>query len=617
MAVVLPTYLLIYTASYYVAFLLRCEFTIPPEVFDWFRFTLPVVVGIKFGVCAATGEWRRTFRYASLHDMQWVVIGATLSAAAIYLANLTIFPWAGYPVPRSVIVIDWVFAIAGCAALRMSSRLYVESIRPLVRGAHTNRALVFGDNVEAVGILRAAQSGLAEFRVVGLVGDGPRKQRALIAGVRVFSRPSDWGKLTRKTRARHVLVPGSVGGKELREITRQCRENDVTVHVIPGVNEIVDGRFRLTVREVTINDLLRREPAQLDMASIREYLGGQRVLVTGAAGSIGSELCRQILALEPERLTLVDQSEYAMFRFEQELQELAEREPARTRLDFVIADVVDRGSMARLFREQRPQIVFHAAAYKHVPLMEQNAREAVRNNVGGARTIADLAAELPVERFVLISTDKAVRPTSVMGATKLVAEKYVQSISDRSPARFVTVRFGNVLGSAGSVVPTFRRQIERGGPVTVTHPEMTRFFMTIPEAVQLVLQAGAIGGGGDIMILEMGEPVKIVDLAKDMIALSGLRPKEDIDIVFTGVRPGEKLYEELFYLSEEGTKQVHDKIFCAQRDPSRLVRAADDVAALLRAVEDPRADVAAALREVVARYVAAENWGTEPIRHAA
>ncbi|WP_166831484.1 polysaccharide biosynthesis protein [Thalassoroseus pseudoceratinae] len=614
MAAVLPTYLAIYVASYYTAFVLRCDFNVPPVVFDLFRYTLPIILAVKFVTCLGTGEWRRAFRYASLHDVQWVGIGATLAAVAIYITNLTVLRWMGIPIPRSVIVIDWGFTIMASALLRMSFRLYAESIKPLFRGSPFNPALIYGAKSEGVGILRAIQTGQTNFNVVGLIGGGPRKPRSIIAGVRVYSKHSSLTKLVNKTGARHLLVPGSVPGKELRELTRQCSKLDIKVHVIPGVQEIVGGRYRLSVREVTINDLLRRDPAELDLASIQNCLTGRRVLVTGAAGSIGSELCRQILDLDPACLVLVDQSEYGTFLFEQELRNRKQRSE---KLHFVIADVTDRASMSQVFDRFQPEIVFHAAAYKHVPLMEENPREAVRNNIGGTKTVADLAAALPVERFVLISTDKAVRPTSIMGSTKLVAEKYVQTIAAQTTAQFVTVRFGNVLNSAGSVVPTFRRQIERGGPITVTHPEMTRFFMTIPEAVQLVLQAGAIGDSGDILILEMGEPVKILDLAQDMIALSGLKPHEDIDIVFSGIRPGEKLYEELFYLSEEGTKKVHDKIFRAQRDPSRLVGVLDDIATLEQAVETPQADIATDLRRIVRGYVDAETWTDDDLRSAA
>src|SRR5690606_14475772 len=304
------------------------------------------------------------------------------------------------------------------------------------------------------------------------------------------------------------------------------------------------------------SDLLRRDANDLDMASIRDYVSGRRVMVTGAAGSIASELCRQIRSFAPSALILLDQSEFGIFTMEQEF---AQAEPDDVELQYVMADIVDEATVDRAMREHQPEIIFHAAAYKHVPLMEDNPQAAVLNNVLGTKTLVDLADRHGILRFVMISTDKAVRPTSVMGATKLLAEKYLQSVAATSGTTFCAVRFGNVLNSAGSVVPTFRKQIEAGGPITVTHPEMTRFFMTIPEAVQLVLQAGAIGHSGEVLILDMGEPVKIVDLAKDLILMSGLKYPDDIDIVFTGMRPGEKLYEELFYAHESGAKKVHDK----------------------------------------------------------
>lgn len=599
LAVILPTFLAIYVACYYTAFLLRCDFTIPPAVMEWYWSTLPAIVAIKFAVCLCTGEWRRTFRYAALPDMQWVVIGATISAIAIYVANLTLFPALLHPIPRSVIVIDLVFSITLSGFLRMGCRAYTESLRPLFLKQAKNPTLIYGTGPEGIGILRAIQAGGTGFQVVGLVGNGPSKERALIAGVQVFSKQMSWKKLTHKTGAKNILIPGSTSGKDIRDITSHCAELGLKVHVIPAVHEIIDGRYKLAIRDVEIADLLRREPANLDMGSISEYVSNRRVLVTGAAGSIGSELCRQILSFSPASLVLVDQSEFGIFQIERELSLTSEQS---TELHFEIADVTDAFSIRRIFEIHQPELVFHAAAYKHVPLMEKNPREAIRNNIGGTRNVVDIAAASGTERFVLISTDKAVSPSSVMGATKLIAEKYVQWVSTRSKTEMVTVRFGNVLNSAGSVVPTFRRQIARGGPVTVTHPEMTRFFMTIPEAVQLVLQAGAVGCSGDVLILEMGEPVKIFDLARDMIALSGLKYKEDIDIVFTGIRPGEKLHEELFYPEEEGTKKVHEKIFRSSRDLSFLQNIQADVARLEAALKDPDVDVGLLLKQVVANH---------------
>ena len=339
-----------------------------------------------------------------------------------------------------------------------------------------------------------------------------------------------------------------------------------------------------------------------------------RVLVTGGAGSIGSELCRQIRSLKPTSLIIVDQSEIGVFTIEQEFR--ASR-PDQVELHFVMADILDEGTMSRVMEQHRPEIIFHAAAYKHVPLMEDNPQAAVLNNVMGTKAVVDLADRFDVERFVMISTDKAVRPTSVMGATKLIAEKYLQSVAAESLTKFVAVRFGNVLNSVGSVVPTFRRQIEEGGPVTVTHPDMTRFFMTIPEAVQLVLQAGAIGRSGDVLILDMGEPVKIVDLARDLILLSGLRYPDDIDITFTGMRPGEKLYEELFYASESGAKKVHEKIYTgsAENVPP-LTAVIADIRRLEQAAYGERDHMLETLQDVVATYSDSE-WVPSRLKAAA
>ncbi len=335
---------------------------------------------------------------------------------------------------------------------------------------------------------------------------------------------------------------------------------------------------------------------------------GRCVLVTGAAGSIGSEVCRQILRFRPTKLVMVDQSEYRMFLMTQELESARQAGGSQPNDDqpvirYVIADVTEEKSLRRVMHEHSPQTVFHAAAYKHVPLMEDNIREAVRNNVFGTRNVIDRAVESGVERFVLISTDKAVRPSSVMGATKLVAERYVHLVAERSHMRCITVRFGNVLNSAGSVVPTFRRQIESGGPVTVTHRDIERYFMTIPEAVQLVLQAGAVGASGDLLVLEMGNPCRIVDLAKDMIALSGLQYPDDIEIVYTGLRPGEKLTEELFYESEECSNKVHEKIFVAKRQRPSAELLENQLEELRSSIDQHEHDCGESLWAIVNRHV--------------
>jgi len=606
LAAILPIYSLIFIASYGGAFLLRFEFDLSEQFLDQLRRSLPLVLGLKLATCLAVGEWRRSFRYVTLADIASITTAATVASVLVYMANLTIY--LPQPIPRSVILIDWMLTVLAFGLVRSAYRIYSESIRHAFGHREQDRTLIFGSTGSAMGILRAIRSSNPKHRVVAFVEDGDRNEHTLVAGLRVYSLEKlGWRKLAAKTRAHHVLIPGSLSGKRAREIIEQIVEAGLQAHMIPDVGELVDGRYRLAIREPTISDLLRREATDLDLQSITDCISGRRVLVTGAAGSIGSELCRQIHLLAPESLVLVDQSETGIFEIEQELAALPS---VTTPLDYVIADVTNEQAMQKVFEEHRPQLVFHAAAYKHVPLMERNPQVAVRNNVLGTRTTVELADRFNVERFVLISTDKAVRPTSIMGATKLLAEKCVQAAAANSKTKFITVRFGNVLNSSGSVVPTFRRQIATGGPITVTHKQMERFFMTIPEAVQLVLQAGAIGETGDVLILEMGKPVKIVDLARDMILLSGLRYPDDIDIVFTGLRPGEKLREELFYETERGSRKIHDKIFRGTREAIEPAIIRQKVDRLLDAAGGSADQTRAVLDEIVSGYVLDDEQST-------
>jgi FlaA1/EpsC-like NDP-sugar epimerase len=394
---------------------------------------------------------------------------------------------------------------------------------------------------------------------VAFVDDDPVKQGAVIHGIKVMGTTRDLRRLAQRHQASQALITVSnAPGSAIRRITESCKEAGLTVKIVPGAYEIVGGRVNLSrIREIAIEDLLRREQVKLNADAVADVVRGQPVMVTGAGGSIGSELCRQVAAYGPSRLVLVERAENSLFEIHSELCSRF------SGLELVpcVADITDVPRITQVFREQRPMIVFHAAAHKHVPMMEWNAAEAVKNNVLGTQIVADLADDLAVERFVMISTDKAVNPTSVMGATKRAAELYVQALSDNSATHFATVRFGNVLGSAGSVIPIFRRQIQNGGPITVTHPDMTRYFMTIPEAVQLVTQAAALSQGGETFILDMGQPVRIIDLAHDLIRLSGLEPDKDIEVRFTGIRPGEKLFEELSTMSEGIERTAHPKIF--------------------------------------------------------
>ncbi len=396
------------------------------------------------------------------------------------------------------------------------------------------------------------------------------------------------------------MQSGTLTGKRFRRLLDECAAAGATVKVLPAIDELLDGQTdpsHVLLRSVEIKDLLRREPVKLDDSAIRVLIEGRTVMVTGAGGSIGSEICRQVLRFSPRRLLLVERGENALFLVEQEFSRL-DPKPA---FEPLIADITDAHRMEQIFATHQPEVVFHAAAHKHVPMMEWNPAEAIKNNVLGTRQVAILADRYGVREFVAISTDKAVNPTSVMGCSKLLAERFVQAISQESKTKFIVVRFGNVLASNGSVVPTFQEQIRRGGPITVTHPGIERFFMTIPEASQLVLQAATLGSGGEIFVLDMGESVKIVDLARDLIALSGLEP-DDIEIVFTGLRPGEKLYEELYFEGERRVSTKHPKVFCAMHRPAEMPAVEALLEDLSEVIDESPQAVRAHLRDVVPEY---------------
>ena len=598
----LLVYSILYTLALTMAFLLRFDFEISADSLSRFVESLPLVLLVKVTVFTVLQEWQRRHRYTSINDIACFVTTATISSAillASYIAGLM-----EHSLPRSVIAIDWALTILATGLFRASIRFGVEATQSRRSQPQKLRAIVYGADTKSIAILRALQSGKSEYKVVSLVDLTSNSARSLIGGVPVEPFSRGIMQIARKFDASHLLIPSGFAGKTVRELVENCQSHNLTARVIPDVNEIVAGRVKLTIRDVTISDLLHRASTNLDLASITECVTDKTVLVTGAAGSIGSECCRQLVDLKPKVLVLVDQSEFGMFQIEQEL---TARNINDVQLVYIVTDINDQVTLGRVFAEYLPDLVFHAAAYKHVPLMEHNIQSAIRNNVLGTKSVVDLADRFGVERFVMISTDKAVRPTSIMGSTKLIGEKYLQAIATFSKTRFITVRFGNVLNSAGSVVPTFRRQILEGGPITVTHPDMTRFFMTIPEAVQLVLQAGAIGETGQVLILDMGEPVRIVDLAKDMITLSGLRYPDDVDIVFTGLRPGEKLYEELFYGSEKTARKVHDKIFCADPEPIESRRVKLHILELERASHGTQEEARQAIQSVVAEFVNEET----------
>jgi FlaA1/EpsC-like NDP-sugar epimerase len=465
-------------------------------------------------------------------------------------------------VPLSVLFMDGLFTAAFAAAPRFAVRA-VGRRRLQYRLQDARRALIVGAGAAGEMIVKELMGHpTLGLNPIGFVDDDRSKHGHRMCDLPVLGNLASIPDLVLSHEIDEIVIampraPGAV----VRQVVRAALEVGVKTRTVPGMFDIISGKVSVaSLRQVEIQDLLRREPIQTDLDQVRSLATGETVLVTGAGGSIGSELCRQLARLEPAQILLLGHGENSIFDV---LSELTERFPTVTTVP-VIADVRNRDRMQQVFAQYRPYSVFHAAAHKHVPLMEGNIAEAVTNNVLGTKNVAELAAEYGVEHLVMISTDKAVRPTNIMGATKRVAEQIVQEIAEASERKFVAVRFGNVLGSRGSVVPTFLRQIQSGGPVTVTHPEMRRYFMTIPEAVQLVLQAGAIGRGGEVFVLDMGEPVKVLDLATDLIRLSGLEVGIDIEIRFSGTRPGEKLYEELFFDSESAVATDHPKVLRAR-----------------------------------------------------
>jgi FlaA1/EpsC-like NDP-sugar epimerase len=561
--------------AWYLAFALRFDFAIPQRYGEMITETILLAVVIKVAVLTMFGLYNHWWRYVSIGDMWSAARAVGVGSLITFIAIFLIDPVDGVRLPRSVFLIDALLLLAFITGARLLARTLIE--RPGRRGlvARGREALIVGAGDAGQLIIKEMLKNRAlGYTPIGLVDDDPRKSNLRLHGVRVLGTTADLPHVLGDNRPDEVIIAiPSAAGATRQQIVNVCRDASVAVKTLPAVHELITGDLHLArqLREVQVEDVLGREAVDLDLASIASYLTGETVLVTGAGGSIGSELCRQIAAMGAERIVLVDHGENALVEIEREL----EHERRYGAAVPVLADVKHKAKMRQIFERYRPAVVFHAAAYKHVPLMEQNALEAVRNNVVATSVVADVASEHRVKRFVLVSTDKAVNPSNVLGQTKAVSEWIVQAAAahEQNGTQFICVRFGNVLASSGSVIPLFRRQIARGGPVTVTHPEMTRFFMTIPEAVQLVIQAGAIGESGDIYVLDMGQPVKIVDLAHNMIRLSGKEPGRDVKVEFIGVRPGEKLHEELWGDGEQAVPTSHAKILrCAGRpvDPAWL-----------------------------------------------
>lgn len=581
-----------------------------------FAATVAVVALVKLGIFVRMGSHRGWYRHATFADLVNLAESAALGFVLLlgicltgrYIVNHALATdWAlriallFADIPLSVILLDFAGTILVLGGVRVSTRLYRERYAPIIeahKGERTAEAVLvaMASNASLTIIRELREHRSLNMRVVGIVDPNPHLHDRMVGGVPVLGWVEDLPKLVKSRKIKAILAPIPAASATALRTLSEKTPADIRLLVVPGMDAVLSGNFAFQPRDVDIHDLLCREPVCLQAEPINLFLQGKTILVTGAAGSIGSEICRQTLAFRPRSLILLDHSENGLFEIERGLK----RDFPDQTIVPVVANISDASRLRSVFAEHRPDVVFHAAAYKHVPMMESNPVEAIKNNVVGTKTLVDQAIESGVESFVLISTDKAVNPASVMGACKRLCEMYLQIAKEQAKdVRLVTVRFGNVLGSSGSVVPLFKEQIREGGPVTVTHPEMTRYFMTIPEASQLVLQAGAYGKGCEIFTLDMGQPIKILDLAKDLIKLSGMR---NIDIAFTGLRPGEKLHEELYHDGAEHLPTPHPKIFAVKPQDRGLDRLRNEWSRLERVAGLAQKEAVALLEEFVPEY---------------
>jgi len=589
----------------WVSFTVRFEGNIPIVYRNNWLYYAVVVTSLRMVCFYVFGLYNSLWGYSSLPEMIQIIKAVSSSSLLLFLLDQFVITPS---IPKSIHFISLVINILLIGSSRFAIRLRQEILNAFESGRkHGRRVLIIGAGQAGALIIREMQQQSTPYHPVAILDDNYNKIKRYLHGVPVVGSIQQLPNTVKEYQIDEILVAiPSASNERLREIVALAKETGLPIRIIPGL--LASGTERITlaqVREVQIEDLLGRQPVRLNIEEIAGYLKGERVLVTGAGGSIGSELCRQVARFEPECLFLLGRGENSIYEIDLELKETF---PALSKLP-VIIDIRDRRRLEQFFREYRPTVVFHAAAHKHVPLMESAPDEAVKNNVFGTKNVAELADAYGVKRFVMISTDKAVNPTSVMGATKRVAEMVIQMLAEKSKTKFCAVRFGNVLGSRGSVIPLFKHQIAKGGPVTVTHPEMVRYFMTIPEAVSLVIQAGAMGENGELFILDMGEPVKIVDLARDLIRLSGLVPEKDIQIEFCGVRPGEKLYEEILTAEEGANTTRHERIYVGKPDDFDPEHLRKDLTYLERWVSvADRVKVVEKLYEMIPQYTPSPYW---------
>lgn len=545
-----------------LAFGLRFGFILPPQYLRFVAIAIGPIIIFKILILYYAGTYERLWRYASVGTLHALIKATSISSLSIIFF---LYFFQTLALPRSVFAIDWLLSIMLLGGVRFVNRSLSELRLYATMPTYSKQILIAGAGDAGEMLVREMLKNRSLGQLpIGFVDDDLRKQGMRIHGIKVFGTTKQLSKILTSRKVDEVLIAMPSASKEVkREIAFQCEQAKVKCRTLPGVYEILEGRVTLSqVRDVEVEDILGREAVEVDLDEIFGYLSGERALVTGAGGSIGSELSRQICALNPLMLIILDDAENSLFEIEQELTTAYPKIP----LMAVVADIRDEAKMDDVLQAYHPAVIFHSAAYKHVPMMERNPRAALENNFIGTQVVAEAARRHRVKKFVLISTDKAVNPRNVMGVSKALAEMVLLSMSDGGETKFITVRFGNVLASRGSVVPIFKEQIARGGPVTVTHPEMRRYFMTISEAVQLVIQAGTLGQGGEIFVLNMGEQIKIVDLAENMIRLLGFEPGKDIPIEYIGIRPGEKMGEELFAANEKRLPTKHEKIFIARNE---------------------------------------------------
>ncbi len=564
--------------AFWLAFLARFEFELTLQIAKRAFFAWPYVVLFQYVVLTASGATRFAWRYVGLREITRffsAIACANLCLGGVRLIGGLLVPHQPYAqyviVPYGVIIINLTLAFMAIAGVRILRRLVAEHLETNRRRKHTAAT----PDIPTL-LIGAGQAGLMvakeilsrpelHLRAVGFIDDDRAKIGSVLHGIEVLGTSAEIPTIAEEKQVHQAIITiANAPGQAIRRLAAICDDANIKVKIIPGIYELIDGSVNLNrIRDVSVEDLLRREAVELDKELLQSFLTHKTVLVSGAGGSIGSEICRQIAAFEPQHLLLLERAEFFLYAIHAEL---THKHPDLSIVP-ILCDINDTQRLQQVFAKYQPHVVFHAAAHKHVPMMELNPGEAIHNNVLGTKNLADTARDFSVNTFVLVSTDKAVNPTSIMGATKRVAERYIQALAEHATTKFCAVRFGNVMGSTGSVIPKFREQIQAGGPVTVTHPEMLRYFMTIPEASQLVMQAAAMGNDGDILVLDMGEPVKILDLAHDLIRLSGLEPDIDIPIVFSGPRPGEKLFEEFGFDAEKMDKTKHPKIYVGKSAP--------------------------------------------------